>query len=342
MARKTNAKWKTRYFLAFIPLAFFVAFPFMVDAEASYLVYFFFTTFMYVALAQGWNLVAGYTGQVSLGQSAFFGLGAYVTAISWKAGWTGYLDPSAMLLSGVGASLLAAIVGMPLLAKLRGDYFALGTLGLAEILRVVCVNGGKITGGPVGIMLSSSAYESMKPYYYIALVIALLSIASLWLLTRSTIGLALVAIREDEMAAGANGVAVLKYKIFAFAAGAFFTGMCGSLNAYYTFHVHPAGVYGLNWVIIPILMALLGGAGTIWGPVIGAFLLAAAFELANEWLPEIHPIFSGAFIILVTLFLPNGVMSAITGRKPDFVRRLPLFNWAPRKAFKPGKNERTG
>ncbi len=290
-------------------LCFFVVLPLLVDTEDSYLVYFLFSTFIYVSMTQGWNLVAGYAGQASLGQHAFFGMGAYVTAIAWNAGWIGYLDPMGMLLSGLGASVLAILIGVPLLAKLRGDYFALGTLGLGEILRVVATQGGRLTGGPVGLMLNSSAYKSMAPYYYIALAIAFLTLLTLFFLVRSRFGLAFVAIREDEEAAGTNGIFVLKYKIFAFAVGAFFAGMCGSVFAYYLFHVHPSGVFSLNWALLPVLMAILGGMGTLTGPIIGAFVMSAIFEIANMWLPDIHPIFSGVFIVLVMLFLPRGIMS---------------------------------
>jgi len=319
------------YLFALILLIFFLIYPFLVNAETSYLVYFFYTTFTYVALAQGWNLVAGYAGQVSLGQHAFFGIGCYVTAITWRAGWTGYFDPLAMLMSGMGAALVAIVIGLPLLAKLRGDYFALGTLGLGEILRVIALRGGRFTGGASGIGLPSSAYQSMSHYYFIALLITIITLASLWLMTRSNIGLALVAIREDETAAAANGINTLKYKILAFAIGAFFTGLCGSLNAYYLFYVQTGGAFNLNWVIIPILMAILGGAGTFWGPILGAFILAAVFELANIWMPELHPIFSAAFIVLVTLFLPDGLMSYITGYRHRILRKLSPFKWMLQK-----------
>ncbi len=282
--------------------------PFFVDVEESYLIYFLFLTYVHVGLAQGWNLVAGYAGQASLGQHAFFGVGAYLTAMTWKAGWTGYLDPLAMALSGAGAAILAVLVGIPLLAKLRGDYFALGTLGLGEILRVVFTQGGELTGGPVGLLLPSSTYQSMRPYYYLALLIAVAAIIAIRLIVRSRVGLALVAVREDEAAAAANGIHVLKFKIVAFAVGALFTALCGSLYAYYLFHIHPSGFFSLNWALLPVLMTILGGIGTVVGPVIGAFLLTGVFELSTMWLPEIHPIVSGTFIILVTLFLPRGIM----------------------------------
>jgi branched-chain amino acid transport system permease protein len=128
------------------------------------------------------------------------------------------------------------------------------------------------------------------------------------------VGLALVAIREDEQAAAANGIHVLKFKIFAFAVGALFTGLCGSIYAYNLFHIHPTGFFNLKWALLPVLMTILGGIGTLTGPIIGAFLMAGVFELADIWLPEIHQIFSGVFIVLAVLFLPRGMMSLGAGR----------------------------
>ena len=320
MIKKGRHSWKAACFGGLPVLCVLCLFPFMVDSEESYLVYFLFLTFIYVSMAQGWNLVAGYAGQASLGQHAFFGLGAYITAIAWKAGWIGYMDPFGMLMSGAGAALLAIIIGIPLLAKLRGDYFALGTLGLGEIMRVIFTQGGSLTGGPVGLMLPSSQYQSMMPYYFISLTIAVFTLLCITLLIKSRIGLAFVAIREDEEAAGANGIHVLKFKITAFSVGAFFTGLCGSLFAYYSFHIHPSGVFSLSWALMPVLMTIFGGIGTLMGPVVGAFILASVFELANIWLPEIHPLFSGAFIVLVMLFLPQGVMSL--GKKDGAVNLL--------------------
>jgi branched-chain amino acid transport system permease protein len=316
------------YLLGLIVVCAFIVYPLVVDPEESYLVYFLFMCFLYVTLAQGWNLVAGYAGQASFGQHAFFGIGAYITAIAWKFKWTGYLDPLGIFMSGAGAALLAIIVGVALLAKLRGDYFALGTLGLGEILRVVITQGGSLTGGPVGLLLPSSAYRSMMPYYYIALSIALAALFSVLFLVKSRVGLALVAIREDEQAAAANGIAVLKFKVLAFAVGAFFTGLGGSIYAYYLFQIHPLGFFSLNWALLPVLMTVLGGIGTILGPILGAFILTGVFELANLYIPEIHPIFSGAFIILVMLFLPQGVMSlGKKGEKHQALNKLVPFKW---------------
>jgi branched-chain amino acid transport system permease protein len=282
--------------------------PVVFNPETSYVVYFLFMAFIYVALSQSWNLVAGYTGLVSLGHHAFFGLGGYVLAIAWSRGFVGYLDPVGFLIAGLAASLLAVLVGIPLLSKLRGDYFALGTLGLGEILRLITLQGGTLTGGPMGLLLPSASFVTITPHYFVSLLLAILTVGATLYMTRSPIGLALVAIRDDESAASASGVNVLWFKVVSFAVGAFFAGVSGALLAYYIFTVEPQGFYNLNWTIYPVLMCVLGGAGTMSGPVIGAVLLTAIFEVAKYFLPEIHPIFSGLLIILAIMFLPRGVV----------------------------------
>lgn len=285
--------------------------PLVINTETSYFVYFLFLSFTYITITQGWNLVAGYTGQISLGQHAFFGLGAYTTAMNWiyditKTGY--YFDPVTMLLSGIVPAIVAIAIGIPLLSKLRGDYFALGTLGLGEIIRVYFIKGGTYTGGPIGLLIPSKVYTSMRPYYWTGLFLALFATAVVYFLTRSRIGLALTAIREDETAAGANGINILKYKIFAFAVGAFLSGLGGSLTAYYLFHISPESVLLLKWTLYPILMCVIGGSGTITGPIIGAVFMTAVFSIANIYLPETHPILSGLLIILVMKFMPKGLV----------------------------------
>ena len=291
-----------------ILIAACVCVPLVLDAENNYFVYYLFMAFTYTAMAQGFNIIAGYTGQVSLGQHAFFGLGAYMTVFAWEFVGLEYFNPLAMILSGLVPSILAIVIGIPLLSKLRGDYFSLGTLGLGEILRVIFIQGRAVTGGSMGKYLPSGAYASMLPYYFTALFLAILATAIVYLLIRSRIGLALIAIREDETAAAANGIHVLWYKLFAFATCAFITGLCGSLQAYYLFHIHPQNFFGLSWTLFPILMCVLGGSGTFTGPIVGALALTGVFELAKIWLPDIHPIISGSLIIVAILFLPDGLI----------------------------------
>lgn len=290
--------------------------PMFVDSESSYAIYLLFVIFLYVIMAQSWNLIAGYTGQMSLGTQAFFGLGAYGAALAWQFGVAGYMSIAGIIIAGMVCVVVAILVGIPLLSKLSGDYFTLGTLGLGEILKVVFIQGKTVTGGAVGVMLPSNMYNGMLSYYYWALVVMLICLISIWILVHSRIGLAMRSVREDEDAADANGVPVLRIKVLAFAYGAFFIGIAGALQAYYMFHIHPYGMFNINWGLWPILMVLIGGVGTFVGPIIGAVVLAFIFEISAYWMPEYQTLFSGILIILVTLFMPRGVMGLI-GKNQD-------------------------
>ncbi|MGD0663916.1 MAG: branched-chain amino acid ABC transporter permease [Syntrophorhabdales bacterium] len=296
--------------------------PFMVDTEASFIVYFLFMTFCYITISQAWNLVGGYTGQMSMGQHAFFGLGAYTTGIIWLHNLTHtgyYFDPVTMILSGLVPVVLAILIGIPLLSRLRGDYFALGTLGMGQIIQVIFVKGGKFTGASDGLHLPSTIYSSMRPYYWTGLILAIVSTALVYFMTRSRIGLALRAIREDETAAAAHGVHVLGYKIFALGVSAFLCGLCGSLYGIYLFHINPDSVIKLDWTLYPILMCVIGGAGSVLGPVIGALFMTAVFNLADIYLVGISPIFAGILIVIVMKFMPGG-LAGLT-EKMAFARR---------------------
>jgi branched-chain amino acid transport system permease protein len=278
------------------------------DPNSSYLIYVLFQALILLAVAQGWNLVAGYCGQISLGQHAFFGCGAYVTALVWSRGFGGCLHPVTMLLSGLSAATLAVLVGIPLLSRLKGDYFALGTIGLGEILRVAVLQGGSVTGGSSGLTLPSGSYASMTAYYHCGLAVAGLATVAVYAIAKSGAGLALVAIRESEIAAAASGIHTLRYKVGAFAACGFLAGLCGSLQAFYLLQVSAPSFFSLNWSLLPVIVCVLGGLGTVAGPVAGTALLVALLEFAKHWLPAIHPMLSGALIIVVVLFLPDGLL----------------------------------
>jgi branched-chain amino acid transport system permease protein len=300
--------------------AIFALLPLFMDVETSYWIYFLFLTFVNIVIAQGWNIVAGYAGQISLGQNMFFGLGAYTTAIIWihDITHTGYyFDPLVMLLSGLVPAMLAVIIGIPLLSRLRGDYFAFGTLGIGQIIIVIFLKFRSVTGGADGIHIPSNVYSSMAPYYYIGLLLALFATGVIYFMTRSRVGLAFKAIREDEMSAASHGVFVLQYKVLAFAMGAFLAGLAGSLYGQYLFHINPDSVLNLNWLFYPILMCVLGGTGTVIGPVIGALFMTALFSFGDIYFPKTHPIISGVLIILVMKFMPSGII----GLKDRFFSR---------------------
>lgn len=285
--------------------------PFYIDVDNSFFAYYLFICFCYIALSQGWNLVAGYTGQISLGGHAFFALGAYTTAIIWLNDLTKtwyYFDPVVMVISGLVPVIFAIIIGTPLLSRLRGDYFSFGTLAAAEVLRIVILKGGSFTQGAMGLRLPASSFSSMYPYYWTGFLLAIFATATVYLITRSRIGLALRALNEDETSAASHGVHILFYKIFAFAVSAFLAGVCGSLFAYYLFIVSPLGIMNLNWMFYPILICVLGGNGTIAGPIIGAFVVGAIFSYGDVFVGQIHPMITGILIILVMKFMPTGIM----------------------------------
>lgn len=301
--------------VAAVALVFFATLPLYYDVHNGQLGIFFFMVFVYGIVAQGWNLVAGYTGQISLGQNAFFGLGAFTTALLWffaitKTGY--WFDPVLMILSAVAPAVLAVIIGIPLLSRLRGDYFAFGTLGMGMIISVVFLNGGRITGGSEGKLLIKVLPEgvvfNLRTHYYAALIVAVLATVVVYFMTNSRIGLALKAIREDEVSAASHGINVLKYKVMSFAVAAALAGLAGSLYTYYLLHPMPMNVFAQSWLFIPILMVVLGGTGTILGPWVGAFLVYAIAWYGDQYFPGWHPIILGVIIILVMLFIPSGLM----------------------------------
>jgi branched-chain amino acid transport system permease protein len=287
--------------------------PFWWDVDKSYLGYFIFIACVYLTVAQGWNLVAGYTGQISLGQNAFFGLGAYTMAGLWLNGIGLYFffDVTLMIVAGIAPALLAILIGIPLLSRLKGDYFSFGTLGMGMIINTLFVKGGTLTGGANGIYLDASVFTTMRVYYWVAVLVAFLSTLAVYLLTNSRIGLALKAIREDDISAASHGINVLKYKVLSFTVAAFMAGVAGSIYGYYLFHLEPASVYNLNWLFYPILVVVLGGTGTVIGPVIGALIVTGLFAYGDIYLGGYHPILSGLLIILVMRFMPAGIMGLV-------------------------------
>ncbi|MDX8524248.1 branched-chain amino acid ABC transporter permease [Mesorhizobium sp. MSK_1335] len=305
--------------IAIVVVAALALLPFLPGAVDAYYFSFLFFVFLYAIMAQSWNLAAGYGGQINLGSHAFFGLGAYTTAILWNGNYLWgslydahpgiyYFDPVTMLLGGLVAALAAILIGLPLLSKLHGDYFALGTLGFGEIVKVIFVNGGDFTGGAFGIVAPASSFDTLRPHYWVGLALMVATALAIRALMRSRYGLALIAVRDDAMAASANGIDTLKVKVAAFAGSAFIAGVAGSLYTYYIFHVGPDSVFDLDWMLLPLMMTVVGGTGTLLGPILGALVMYAVFDLARIVVPDYHPVISGLTIILAMLFLPKGLM----------------------------------
>ncbi len=254
-------------------------------------------------------------GAISLGQNAFFGIGAFTMALLWvyDITQTGYwFDPLLLILGGVAAAILAILVGLVLLSRLRGDYFSFGTLALGMIISVLFLNGGHVTGGSEGKLLVKYLPEgvvfNLRTHYWVSLLVAVLATLVVYFMTHSRIGLALKAIREDEVSAASHGVNVLKYKIISFAVAAALAGVAGGVYTYYLLHPMPMNVFAQSWLFLPILMVVLGGTGTIIGPWVGALVVYFIAWYGDKYFPGWHPIILGVIIILVMLFMPAGIL----------------------------------
>jgi branched-chain amino acid transport system permease protein len=262
--------------------------------------------FMWIALAQSWNLISGLTGYVSFGHVAFFGTGAYTAGILIvKLGWPW---PLASLAGGVIALLLALLVGWPCL-RLKGPYFAISMLGMNEILRVAVSYWEGLTGGGNGLSLPT-LYASVPIYYSMGLLAAGVTALTYAIIT-SRFGLRLMTIREDEVAAEAMGIDTFRYKLYAFALSAIAPGIAGGLAARDQGYIEPISVFPLLTTITMIVMALFGGKGTIWGPVLGAVLLFGLQELVWARFIYLHQFLFGAIIVTVVLLMPRGILGVL-------------------------------
>ncbi len=262
--------------------------------------------FMWVALAGSWNLISGLTGYVSFGHVAFFGTGAYTGAILIAT--HGWAWPPAALAGGVAAGLLALVIGWPCL-RLKGPYFAIAMLGLNEVLRALVSYFEGLTGGGNGLSLPT-LYASVQIYYAMGALAAAV-VAATSLIVTSRFGLRLMTIREDEVAAEAMGIDTFRHKLLAFLLSAIGPGIAGALTARDQGYIEPLSVFPLAITVTMIVMALFGGKGTVWGPVLGAVVLFVAQEIVWARYPYVHPLLFGAIIVAVVLAMPRGVLGLL-------------------------------
>jgi branched-chain amino acid transport system permease protein len=265
--------------------------------------------FMWIALAGSWNVISGLTGYVSFGHVAFFGAGAYAGAILVAdAGWPW---PLAALAGGLAATLLALLIGFPCL-RLKGPYFAIAMLGLNEVLRALVSYFEGVTGGGNGLSLPTQ--DATVPVYYVMGLLAVAVTAMSWLILTSRFGLRLMTIREDEVAAEAMGIDTFHHKLLAFLLSAAGPGVAGALTARDQGYIEPISVFPLAITVTMIVMALFGGKGTVFGPVLGAVVLFVAQEMVWAHYPYVHPLLFGAIIIAVVLLMPRGVLGLLQQR----------------------------
>ena len=275
--------------------------------------------FMYIALVSSWNIIGGYSGYISFGHGAFFGIGAYVVAIFLiKLGYSPFLM---CFIGGAVSALFALIVGYPVL-RLKGPYFSIATLCLGLAVPVIVINMPEsITGGGTGLfmpLMPIDIFVSRTIYYETMLVLAVgTTLLARWILN-SKFGLGLNAIRENENTAETIGVNSTMLKISAFALSAFLVGIIGGIYAYYRTYVHTTTVFDPNLSVTIVLMAIFGGAATWEGPVIGALILTIIDQVLISAFPgapaEISRLIYGLILVLVMMFMPSGIMHFIIGK----------------------------
>ena len=295
-----------------------IVFPHLFDAP--YQRHVLVMVFIYALMAQGWNLLAGYCGQISLGQALYFGIGAYGAAFLYAhyeiSPWLG-------MLAGAGIAMLAALgIGLSTF-RLRGHYFAIATLVIGEIAYTLMLN-WEFMGGATGIWIpidrdapwySFQFHDNKLPNYYIGLAFLAAACLVVVRLERSKAGLYFRAIRDDPDAARSLGVDIVRYKLLAIMISAAFTSVAGAQFAQYVLVIDPETVFPLLLSILVVLMTMLGGIGTVWGPIVGAGVLFPLSEATRVWFggtggAEDLMIY-GALILLISVFWPGGLLALL-------------------------------
>jgi len=333
---------RARYLsLALITLAIGVLFILPLYIESTYLLHMMILIFVSVIVGSAWNIIGGYTGQYSVGHAAYFGVGAYTTMMllqfrhiaPWFGVWAGTL-----------AAVITALIIGSICFRLRGPYFVLASIAVAEIFRVAALNLKDLTNGAEGILITElppltigrtliTDWTTKVPFYYVGLLFVLLVILVSALVKRSKLGYCLQAIREDQDAAHSLGINPTLYKNAALAISAIFTALGGSLYGIYVGFIDPSTVLALDLSVQIVMTCIIGGIGTILGPVIGAALLVPLSEalrsnaitdalikggivsaesktgaFLKENLSHAHVLIYGILVVIVILFMPDGVL----------------------------------
>lgn len=273
---------------------------------AAYLLRLAVVGFLYVAAATAWDLMGGLAGQVSFGHAAFFGIGAYTTAILVRAGvpMAVTLMPGALLAAGYGV-----LWGWPCL-RLRGPFFAIATIGVSEATRLIALSWESVTGGATGLTLPIGGASPLAAYHW-ALGLAAATLVVSARVRRSRLGLGLSCVREDIDAAESIGIRAGWLQLQALMVSAALVATAGSLYARHLLYVEPGDVFAFNRSIALILMAIIGGVNTVWGPALGAMLFLVLEQVLATTFPQLHLGMYGLLLIAVILFQPRGIMALL-------------------------------
>jgi branched-chain amino acid transport system permease protein len=276
---------------------------------------------MWSVIGMAWNLLGGYCGQVSFGHAAFFGVGAYTAGLLYsKLGLSGWWGVPFSVLVVAAAALIIGFICL----RLRGPFFALATLAIGVILRIVAENLVGFTGGDLGIMIRERTWIDKTWYYEIVLAMAAGTYGLIKLIVQSKLGYYFVAIREDQDAAESLGINTTLYKTIALVLSAVLTGLAGAFYTNYMGYIDPKVVFALHDIsIVTIMVVMVGGVATYWGPAVGAVIMVLLAEIIRN-VPRLgtaHQTFFGILLIVIIIFLPNGIVGDFEKLKRMFRSR---------------------
>jgi branched-chain amino acid transport system permease protein len=286
-----------------------------------------FLMLMLMILASSINIIMGYTGYVSFGHIVFFGLGGYIGFFLMQEFQVHFM--LAALIGGIGASFIAFLIGMPVL-RLRGAYFALATIGINEAFRAFFTN-FDLLGGSVGMFFNFAVYDAYggaknagQLAYYAMVVLVLVTVATSFLIKKSKFGLGLMAIREDQDAAMVLGVNPARFKVITYTISAFFPAVAGAIFFFKNGLIEPGPAFELHRSIEALVMVMLGGYGTVTGPIVGAIVYERlrGFLITDPTLSNAHLVIAGFMLLLIVLFMTAGVIGWVRQRVPALRRYL--------------------
>ena len=295
-----------------------ILFPFVFSS--NFMVNFGVMALFYAFIGQSWNISGGFAGQLSFGHVAFFGVGAYAsTIVQLRLGWSPWLGLPAAALAGAAVGGVIGVLSFR--AGLKGSYFALITLAFAEVLRIV-TNSVSFTGGGLGMLIPMKAsaanfqFAERSGFYFLILLMAALSVALAEWLRRSRFGAQLAAIRENEDSAKALGIHVFREKVKVMLLSGAIGGMGGCFFAQYFLYIDPLVVFGVDKSVEMLLVSMIGGAGTVYGPLVGALLLASISDITRvlTQIQGLSLVLYGGLLVVIIAYLPNGLIDLFKRR----------------------------
>jgi len=318
---------KIRYISPIIGLLVILILPFVLSEYPLHLCA---LSGIWIILVLSLCLLQGYIGELSMGHAAFFGIGAYTSVFMTMMG--GFSFWLALPVSGIVSMILGYLIGLVSL-RLRGPYFAMCTLGFAEVIRMILVNWKKVTGGPDGIIaipspddiilpfIGSISFINKIPNYFLIYFFVLVTIFVVYRIVNGLTGYAIIAVREDQDYAECVGINTMRWKRFVYSISAFFAGLAGSLFAHYVHFISPYS-FGVGESFDLVIMIIIGGTGTIVGPIIGAVLLTLLPELLHA-IKDYRMLIYGAILIFVIMYAPGGIAGLLKSFTNRYFPRLP-------------------